>query len=119
MLLTLKQKLELPVTEKFEKGESVKKLANDYGIGVQTVIDIKKNKEKLIEFSRNCQFNDWQVNEGIRGEEEWYGTCRKRRYMCAACYDLQCVGTLLDCVEQWDFNYSDIVTLRNIRKVPL
>ena len=43
----------------FEEGESVKKLANDYGIGVQTVRDIEKNKEKLIEFTRNCQFNDW------------------------------------------------------------
>ena len=43
----------------FEKGESVKKLANDYGIGSQTVRDTKKNKEKLIEFTRNCQFNDW------------------------------------------------------------
>ena len=69
MLLTLKQKLELPVTEKFEKGESMKKLANDYEIGVQTVRDIKKNKE-LIKFTRNCQFNDWWVNEGINGEEE-------------------------------------------------
>ena len=59
MLLTLKQKLELPITEMFEKGESVKKFANDYGIGFQTVRDIKKNKEKLIEFTRNCQFNDW------------------------------------------------------------
>ena len=43
----------------FEKGESVKKLANDYGIGVQTVRGIKKNREKLIEFNRNYQFNDW------------------------------------------------------------
>ena len=43
----------------FEKGESVKKLANDYGIGFQTVRDTKKNKEKIIEFTRNCQFNDW------------------------------------------------------------
>ena len=25
---------------------------------------------------------------------------------------LQCVDTLLDYVEQWDFNYSDIVALR-------
>ena len=73
MLLTLKQKLELPITEKFEKGESVKKLANDYGIGVQTVRDIKTNKEKLTEFTRNCQFNDWCENEGSSGEEEiWY-----------------------------------------------
>ena len=45
--ITLKQKLELPITEKFEKGESLKKLANDYGIGVQTVRNIKINKEKL------------------------------------------------------------------------
>ena len=59
MLLTLKQKLELPITEIFQKGESVKKLANDYGIGFQTVRDTKKNKEKLIEFTRNYQFNDW------------------------------------------------------------
>ena len=43
----------------FEKGKSMKKLANDYGIGVQTVRDIKKNKEKPMEFTRNCQFNDW------------------------------------------------------------
>ena len=42
-LLTLKQKLEVPIIEKFEKAESVKKLENDYGIGVQTVRDIKKN----------------------------------------------------------------------------
>ena len=28
---------------------------------------------------------------------------------------LQCVDTLLDYVKQWDFNYSDIVALRNIR----
>ena len=32
---------------------------------------------------------------------------------------LQCVGSLLDLgyLEQWDFNYSDIVRLRNIRTV--
>ena len=32
---------------------------------------------------------------------------------------LQCVGSLLDLdyVEQWDFNYSDIVTLCNILTV--
>ena len=32
----------------FKKGKSVKKLANDYGIGFQRVRDTKKNKEKLI-----------------------------------------------------------------------
>ena len=48
LLLTLKQKLQLPITEMFEKGESLKKLANDYGTGFQTFGDTKKNKEKLI-----------------------------------------------------------------------
>ena len=45
LLLTLKRKLELPITEMFEKGESVKKLANDYGIvfRTETLKRIKKN----------------------------------------------------------------------------
>ena len=54
----------------FEKGESMKKYANNYGIGVQTVRDIKKNKRKLIEFTRNCPFNDCVVNEEECGEKE-------------------------------------------------
>ena len=45
MLLTLKQKLELPITEMFEKGKSVKKLANDYGLGFQTVETLKRIKK--------------------------------------------------------------------------
>ena len=89
-----------------EKSESVKKLANDYGIGSQTVRDTKKNKEKLIKFTRNCPFNDWCGEwRGMQGKRDTVR--RKRRCTSAACIDL-------DYVEQWDFNYSDIVTLRNI-----
>ena len=52
VVLTLKEKLQ--VIERFEKGESAKKLSSDYGIGVQTVRDIKNNKEKILEFTKNC-----------------------------------------------------------------
>ncbi|KAG8235509.1 hypothetical protein J437_LFUL015743 [Ladona fulva] len=49
IVLTIKEKLE--VVDRFEKGEPAAKLAKEYGIGEQTVRDIKKNKNKLIEFS--------------------------------------------------------------------
>ena len=70
----------------FEKGESMKKLVHDYGIGFQTVRDIKKTKEKLIEFTRNCQFNNWcdECREQ-RGRRDTVR--RKRRYTRVAYYD--------------------------------
>jgi hypothetical protein len=43
-VLTVEQKLEL--SEKFESGKSATKLAKDYGIGIQTVRDIKNNNMK-------------------------------------------------------------------------
>jgi hypothetical protein len=49
---TVKQKLKL--IEKFENGESVTKLTKDYGVRMQTVCDIKKNKIKEKEFVRDC-----------------------------------------------------------------
>lgn len=53
IVLTIKQKLEL--IERFEKGESTTELAQDYGIGVQTVRDIRKNKTKFEEFVGDCE----------------------------------------------------------------
>jgi hypothetical protein len=41
------------LTEKFENDESATKLAKDYGIGMQTVHDIKNNKMKSMEFVRD------------------------------------------------------------------
>lgn len=51
-VLNVNQKLE--ILQKINNGESAKKLANDYKIGVQTVRDIKKNEEKIITFTRDC-----------------------------------------------------------------
>jgi hypothetical protein len=51
-VLTAKQKLEL--IEKYEKGESAIKLAKGYGIGIQTVRDIKNNKIMSMGFVRDC-----------------------------------------------------------------
>jgi hypothetical protein len=48
----VKQKLEL--TKKFENGELVTKSDKHYGIGNQTIYDIKNNKMKSMEFVRNC-----------------------------------------------------------------
>ena len=58
------------------------------------------------------------MNEGSSGEEEIRYEEREDTRVRHA-MTLQCVGSLLhlDYVEQWDFNYSDIVTLRNIRTV--
>jgi ribosomal protein L30E len=49
---TIKQKLQL--TEKLKKGDLPTKLAKDYCTGVQTVLDINKNKTKLVVFAKNC-----------------------------------------------------------------
>ena len=87
----------------FEKGESAKKLANDYGIGFQTVRDIKKNKEKLMEFTRNCQFYDW-CDEWREQREEEIRYVEREDTRVRHATTLQCVGILLDYVEQWDFN---------------
>ena len=58
------------------------------------------------------------MNEGSSGEEEiWYVEREDTRVRHAM--TLQCVGSLLDYVEQWDINYSDIVTLHNILTVLL
>lgn len=46
-VLSIVEKLE--IIKKLEQGETAAKLALDFGIGVQTVRDIKKCKEKLIE----------------------------------------------------------------------
>ena len=56
------------------------------------------------------------MNEGSSREEEIRYVEREDTHVRHAT-TLQCVGSLLDYVEQWDFNYSDIVTLRNIRTV--
>ena len=58
------------------------------------------------------------MNEGSSREEEiWYIEREDTRVRHAT--TLQYVGSLLnlDYAEQWDFNYSDIVTLCNIRTV--
>ena len=52
IVLTIKQKLTL--IERFEKGESTSKLSEEYGIGIQTVRDIVKQKNKLESFARDC-----------------------------------------------------------------
>jgi len=52
IVLTIKQKLTL--IERFEKGESMSKLSEEYGIGIQTVRDIVKQKNKLEAFARDC-----------------------------------------------------------------
>lgn len=52
IVLTIKQKLTL--IERSEKGESMSKLSEEYGIGVQTVRDIVKQKNKLEAFARDC-----------------------------------------------------------------
>lgn len=49
VVLSIQQKLE--IIEKLEKGQSVKVLANDYGIGEQTVRDLKKKKSELLSFA--------------------------------------------------------------------
>ncbi|GBM66849.1 Jerky -like [Araneus ventricosus] len=51
-VLNVEQKLE--ILQNLDNGESARKLAKDYQIGVQTVRDIKNNKEKLITFTRDC-----------------------------------------------------------------
>jgi hypothetical protein len=51
IVLAVKQKLQL--IEEFENEKSVTKLAKDWGIGMHTVHDIKKNKIKLMEFVRD------------------------------------------------------------------
>lgn len=50
-VLSLEQKLE--VIKKVDKNESVKKVALEYDVGVQTVRDIFKNKGKLEKFVQN------------------------------------------------------------------
>ena len=47
--LSIKQKLEL--ISKLEGGASVEHVCEVYGIKKQTVSDIRKNKDKLIQFS--------------------------------------------------------------------
>jgi hypothetical protein len=49
VVLSIQQKLE--IIEKLEKGHLVKVLAKDYGIGEQTVRDLKKKKNELISFA--------------------------------------------------------------------
>ena len=56
------------------------------------------------------------MNEESSGEEEIQYVEREDTRVRHAT-TLQCVGSLLHYVEQWDFNYSDIVTLHNIRTV--
>ena len=58
------------------------------------------------------------VNGGSSGEEEIRYIEREDTRVWLA-MSLQSVGSVLDYVEQWDFNYSDIVTLRKISMVLL
>lgn len=44
----------MELIDKHERGESFAKLAADFGIGIQTVRDIKNNKAKLLDFVKNC-----------------------------------------------------------------
>ena len=52
IVITLKQKLTL--IERFENGESTLRLAEEYGIGAQTVRDVIRQKNKLEAFTRDC-----------------------------------------------------------------
>lgn len=49
VVLSIQQKLE--IVQKFEKGQSARALSTEYGIGYTTVIDLKKQKEKLLKFA--------------------------------------------------------------------
>ena len=51
-VLTIKQKLD--AVSRLEKGESARKLALELDIGIQTVRDFKKQKQKLVEFTHDC-----------------------------------------------------------------
>ena len=51
-VLTIKQKLD--ALSRLEKGESAQKLALELDVGIQTIRDFKKQKQKLIEFTRDC-----------------------------------------------------------------
>lgn len=50
--LTVAQKLEL--LRKLEKGASVRSVCEEYGVAKQTVSDIRKSKDKLVEYSARC-----------------------------------------------------------------
>lgn len=51
VVLTIKDKLD--IIKKLEEGNSFKKLSVLYGIGESTVRDIKKNKERIINYANN------------------------------------------------------------------
>lgn len=60
MNITIQQKLD--ILKELEKGKSAKQLAFEYNIGCSTVHDIKKNKNKLLNYSL-------LVSESICGSE--------------------------------------------------
>ena len=51
-VLTIKQKLD--AISRLEKGESAQKLALELDVFIQTIRDFKKQKQKLMEFTRDC-----------------------------------------------------------------
>jgi hypothetical protein len=51
-VLTVKQSLKL--TDTFVNDDLATKLARDYGIGIQTIPEIKKNGMKFMEFVKHC-----------------------------------------------------------------
>ena len=51
VVLTINQKLD--IIKKLEQGGSTKNLALQYGIGETTVRDLRKNKNKLINYASN------------------------------------------------------------------
>lgn len=54
--VTLNLQQKAAIIRQIESGESVRYIANKYGIGKSTISDINKNKEKIIEFiaSSDC-----------------------------------------------------------------
>uniref|UniRef100_A0A182QDM1 HTH CENPB-type domain-containing protein n=1 Tax=Anopheles farauti TaxID=69004 RepID=A0A182QDM1_9DIPT len=56
IVLTLEQKLTL--IRRYEKGETAQGLSKEYHIGLQTVRDIIKQKEKILMFIQNCDTYD-------------------------------------------------------------
>ncbi|XP_055487432.1 jerky protein homolog isoform X3 [Leucoraja erinacea] len=48
LALSIAQKIEL--LQKLDRGESVRRLTKDYGVGISTIYDLKKQKLKLLKF---------------------------------------------------------------------
>ena len=68
-LVTLSVNKKLELISKSEGGASVKSVCEEYGVKKQTMLDIRKNEDKLLAFSVKCNVIEGREGSSLGGRK--------------------------------------------------